>query len=83
MKVVPNEFAFRMVEVAAGVRPSKCCEIAHPIDEKLCVLNGVILFEFRKVYFRRVTNAILGKSSLQFNLYSISISSFSRIVDSC
>lgn len=31
-------------------------EIAHAIDEKLCVLDAVVLFEFRKECFSRVTH---------------------------
>jgi hypothetical protein len=48
LKELLNDVSVGVVEITAEIRPSKCCQITHAIDEKFGVFDVVTVLEFPK-----------------------------------
>ncbi len=65
LKQFLNDVAIRVVKMSREICPSEGGEIAHPVDEKLCVGDAVFLCEFREEGLGWVSATMSRKSHMK------------------
>lgn len=48
LKEFLNDVSVAVIEISAEISPGKSGEIAHPVNERLCVFDAVTVFELPK-----------------------------------